>query len=105
MKLGEWQEIVRNNDWNDTTATLYLRQINEAADWHRAYLQIQELDGRFYWSSNVLVAHRPDLSQLAYGMMETREHTLEEAKAKATETAYKILRKAEERIPVRTAFP
>jgi len=95
MKLGEWFSTTTVNDWNDSTTTLHRRQINEAADWHRAYLQIQELDGRFYWSSNVIVSYDPEFSKLAYGSEPIETHTLDDVKALATKTAYDLLRKAE----------
>lgn len=101
---GEWFEDSRYNEWNDTTTVLHRRQINEAQDWHRAYLQIQELDGRWYWSSNVLVSFDPKLSKLAYGMLETKDHTLEDAKRTAEETAEQILRTAEEKRAARLAL-
>lgn len=104
MHNGEWFEDSRYNEWNGTTTVLYRRQVNEASDWRRAYLQIQDLDGRWYWSSNVLVSYDPEFSKLAYGSESQETHTLEDMKALAEKTAHDLMSKAEAKRAERLAL-
>lgn len=70
------------------------RKSTYTANGHKVLYEVYELDGRYYWSANIMIAYRPDLSQMAYGTYPVTPYSLAVAKTRATRAGTKALRAA-----------
>lgn len=88
----EWQQLDEPNEWTGEVSTRYVAQVNTADKHSRAYLQVYEVGGRWYWSANIIVVNRPDLSRIAYGTYAAIPSALGVAKMRASRLALAALR-------------
>lgn len=92
MEDFEWQRVEELNAWTGETKVRYLRKFSDRADLNRTYAQIYELDGRLYWSVNIYVAYRPDLTRLVSGTLAATPRALAVAKGCASRKANRAIR-------------
>lgn len=95
MNVNTWTTVEEVNEWTGGVKTRHLRHYSNEARTNRTYSQVYELAGRIYWSANIYVAFRPDLSRLAYGTYAAVPGALAVAKMRASRIALDALRKAE----------
>ena len=95
MNVNTWEAVEEVNEWTGEVKTRHLRHYSNDAKTARTYSQVYELAGRIYWSANIYVANRPDLSRLAYGTYAAVPGALAVAKMRASRFALDALRKAE----------
>jgi hypothetical protein len=95
MNVKTWEAVEETNTWTGEARTRYLRHYSNDDKTARTYSQVYELDGRIYWSANIYVAFRPDLSRLEYGTYAAVPGALAVAKMRASRLALNALRKAE----------
>jgi hypothetical protein len=95
MNVNTWEAVEETNAWTGEVKTRRLRHYSNDARTNRTYSQVYELDGRIYWSANIYVAFRPDLSRLVYGHYAAVPGALAVAKMRASRLALDALRKAE----------
>jgi len=95
MNVNTWVTVEETNDWTGETKTRHLRHYSNESRTNRTYSQVYELAGRIYWSANIYVAFRPDLSRLAYGTYAAVPGALAVAKMRASRIALDTLRRAE----------
>lgn len=95
MNVNTWTAVEEVNDWTGETKTRHLRHYSNESRTNRTYSQVYELAGRIYWSANIYVAFRPDLTRLAYGSYAAIPGALAVAKMRASRIALDALRKAE----------
>lgn len=94
MLTTEWQRVEEPNEWTGVVRVRHLRKYSNHEDAARVYSQIYELDGRIYWSANIYIPFRPDLSRLAYGTYAAIPGAMAVAKMRASRLAMDTLRKA-----------
>lgn len=95
--------MTKDNGWvlktyrNDITGEVRKtwRKSTHTAAGHKVLYEVYELAGRFYWSANILVKNRPDLSRLAYGTYAATPHSLSFAKMRATRLGKAALKAAQ----------
>lgn len=90
--MMKWQQLDELNEWTGKVRTRYVAQVNTADKISRAYLQVYEVGGRWYWSANIMVVNRPDLSRIAYGTYAAIPGALGVAKMRASRLALAALR-------------
>jgi hypothetical protein len=95
MNVNAWEAVKETNAWTGVVTTRHLRQYSNDDRTSRTYSQVYELAGRIYWSANIYVAFRPDLSRLAYGSYADVPGALAVAKMRASRLAIAALRDAE----------
>jgi hypothetical protein len=95
MNVNSWEKIEETNAWTGEVKIRHLRHYSNNAKTARTYSQVYEFDGRIYWSANIYVAFRPDLSRLACGHYAAVPGALAVAKARASRLALDALREAE----------
>jgi hypothetical protein len=95
MNVNTWEAVEETNAWTGEVKTRHLRYYSNDAKTARTYSQVYELAGRIYWSANIYVAFRPDLSRLAYGTYAAVPGSLVVAKMRASRLALDALREAE----------
>ena len=95
MNVNTWEAVEETNAWTGEVKTRHLRHYSNDAKTARTYSQVYELDRRIYWSANIYVAFRPDLSRLVYGHYAAIPGALAVAKMRASRFALDALRKAE----------
>lgn len=83
MPTYGWVLKTYRNEWTGAERRTWRKSTHTAAG-HRVLYEVYELDGRFYWSSNILIKNRPDLSRIAYGMYAVTPYSLSHAKRAAT---------------------
>lgn len=91
----KWQRVEELNEWTGEVRVRYLAQVNTADRTGRAYLQVHEVGGRWYWSANIIVAHKPKLTKTAYGTYAVTPFSLPVAKGRAMRRALKTIRRVE----------
>jgi hypothetical protein len=89
--MNDWNSTTKTNIWTGTTETTWARRI-EARDCDDVYLQIYVLNGRIYWTANVLIFGRPDLNRISHGMFADIPGALACAKGRATRIARDAVR-------------
>lgn len=94
MMTTQWQRVEELNEWTGNIKVRHLRKYSDHEDAARVYSQIYELDGRIYWSANIFIPFRPDLSRLAYGTYAAIPGAMAVAKMRASRLAMDTLRKA-----------
>jgi hypothetical protein len=95
MNVNTWEIVEETNMWTGEVKTRYLRHYSNDAKTARTYSQVYELAGRIYWSANIYVAFRPDLSRLVHGTYAAVPGALAVAKMRASRFALDALRKVE----------
>jgi hypothetical protein len=95
MNVSTWEAVEELNEWTGEIKTRHLRHYSNDAETARTYSQVYELAGRIYWSANIYVAFRPDLSRLMYGTYAAVPGALAVAKMHASRLALDAIRKAE----------
>lgn len=91
----QWTELDELNEWTGEVRTRYVAQVNTSDRVGRAYLQVHEVGGRWYWSANIIVAHKPELTRMAYGTYAVTPYSLAVAKMRAMGHALKTIRAVE----------
>lgn len=91
----KWQRVEELNEWTGEVRVRYLAQVNTTDRTGRAYLQVHEVGGRWYWSANIIVAHKPKLTKMAYGTYAVTPYSLPVAKGRAMRRALKTIRRVE----------
>lgn len=94
--MSEWVEKTYVNDITGATRKTW-RKSTETAAGHRVLYEVYELAGRYYWSANIMIAHRPDLSQLAHGTYAATPQALAVAKMRASVLGVTALRASQTR--------
>lgn len=92
--MSEWIATAHTNEWTGETKTFW-RKTTRTAGGHVVFYQVDELDGRYYWSANIMIKHRPDLSALAYGTYAVTPYSLSFAKMRATRIGKAALKAAQ----------
>jgi hypothetical protein len=90
--MMKWQQLDEVNEWTGAVQTRYIAQVNTDDKASRAYLQVYEADDRWYWSANIIVVNRPDLSRIAYGTYAAIPGALGVANMRASRLALAALR-------------
>lgn len=70
------------------------RKTTHTATGHKVLYSVDLRGGRYYWSANIMIAHRPDLSRIAYGMYAVTPYSLACAKSRATRLGRAALKAA-----------
>lgn len=91
-----WYTDTTVNTWTGQTRTRHLRKFTAADDTARVYAEVYVLAGRVYWSANIHIPNRPDLSRIAYGTYAATPRGISVAKARASRLALATLRKADQ---------
>lgn len=91
--MSEWYETVHANQWTGAEQRIW-RKTTRTAGGHVVQYQVYETGGRWYWSANGLIMHRPDLSRLAYGTYAATPQGLAVAKMRATRIGKAMLKAA-----------
>lgn len=92
--MSEWIETQHANQWTGATQAIWRKSTHTAAG-HMVHYQVYETGGRYYWSSNIMIRNRPDISQLAYGTYAVTPYSLSAAKSRATRTGKAALKAAQ----------
>ncbi len=79
----DWTAHTYINDLTGAQRKVW-RKSTYTANGHKVLYEVYELAGRYYWSANILIAYRPDLSRMAYGMYAVTPYSLSTAKCRAT---------------------
>ena len=88
----KWRKLEELNEWTGEVQVRYVAQVNTSDRTGRAYLQVFAVDGRWYWSANLVVAYKPEQSYIAYGMYAVTPYSLPVAKMAAARRALKTIR-------------
>lgn len=91
----KWKKLEELNEWTGEVKVRYIAEAMTSDNVGRAYLQVYEVGGRWYWSANIIVAHEPRLSCMAYGTYAVTPHSLPVAKMLASRRALKTIRAVE----------
>lgn len=81
--MSEWTEKTYVNEFTGAVRKTWRKSTDTAAG-HKVLYEVYELDGRYYWSANIMIKHRPDLSRLAWGTYAVTPQSLSFAKMRAT---------------------
>lgn len=90
-----WTRLDELNEWTGEVRTRYIAEVKTSDNVGRAYLQVHEVGGRWYWSANIIVAHKPKLTRYAYGMYAVTPWSLPVAKMRAMSRALQTIRAVE----------
>lgn len=71
------------------------RKSTHTASGHKVLYSVDLRHGQYYWSANIMIANRPDLSRMAYGMYAATPHSLSVAKMRATKLGKAALKAAQ----------
>lgn len=91
--MDTWATKRHENNLTGVVRTIHRKVMADANGTH-VYVEVYELGGRLYWSANIRIANRPDLSRMAYGMYAAIPGALAVAKARATRLGNEALRAA-----------
>lgn len=91
----KWQRLEELNEWTGEVKVRYIAQVNTSDHNGRAYLQVHEVGGKWYWSANIIVAHKPKLTRYAFDTLAVTPHSLAVAKMLASRRALKTIRAVE----------
>lgn len=94
MKVMNWYESRDINLWTGETRTRHLRKFTTSDDAARVYTEVYELAGRIYWSANIHIPNRPDISRIAYGTYAAIPGAMAVAKGRASRIAGDAMRAA-----------
>lgn len=91
--MSTWTEKRYVNEWTGETRTVW-RKVIAASERQHVYVEVYRLGGRLYWSANIQIANRPELSRMAYGTYAAVPGALAVAKGRASRIAGDALRAA-----------
>lgn len=91
--MSNWTATAKTNEWTGATLTTHRRKIEAGPEDHIS-LQIRTLNGRIYWTANVLIFGRPDINHMSYGMYADVPGALVVAKMRASRIALDAVRKS-----------
>jgi hypothetical protein len=91
----KWTKLEELNEWTGEVRVRYIAEVTTTDRTGRAYLQVHEIGGKWYWSANIIVAHKPKLTKMAYGTYAVTPHSLAVAKGRASRRALKTIRRVE----------
>ena len=91
----KWERLAELNEWTGEVRVRYIAQVNTSDRTGRAYLEVHEIGGRWYWSASIIVAHKPKLTRYAFGTLAVTPHSLAVAKMLASRRALKTIRVVE----------
>jgi hypothetical protein len=94
-KATQWTKLEELNEWTGEVHVRYIAQVNTTDRTGRAYLQVQQIGGRWHWSVSIVVAHKPKLTKMAYGAYAVTPYSLPVAKGRAMRRALKTIRRVE----------
>ncbi len=86
-----WVQKTYTNDITGDERQTWRKTIRTGAG-HRMHLEVYELAERYYWSANVLIVNRPDLSGISSGTTPANRYALVVAKTRACRIARDALR-------------
>lgn len=89
-----WTKTTHANQWTGDTQDIW-RATTRTAGGHVVHYQVYENGGRYYWSANIMIMNRPDLSTLAYGTYAVTPYSLSFAKMRATRLGKAALKAAQ----------
>lgn len=95
MSTSKWDTVTKVNEWTGATRTRHLRFFATADKRARVYAEVYQLNGRLYWTANIHVPFRSDLSHIAYGTYAATSGGMAAAKMRASRLALAAIRKAE----------
>lgn len=81
--MTDWVSKTYRNDITGEERRTWRKSTRTGAG-HKVLYEVYELAGRYYWSANVMIVNRPDLSRLAYGVYAVTPYSLSFAKMRAT---------------------
>lgn len=90
-----WRAEIKDNLWTGTTDARHLAHVSTSDGKARAYLEVHRVGERYYWTANIIVVNRPDLSHVAYGMYAVTPRSLSVAKMRASKLALQVIRELE----------
>lgn len=93
--MSEWIEKTHVNDYTGATQQIWRKTTRTGAG-HIVQYQVYETGGRYYWSANILVKNRPDLTHMAYGTYAATPQALAVAKMRASRCGMAALRAAQQ---------
>lgn len=88
-----WIAETYTNDLTGAERKTWRRTVYTAAG-HKVHHEVYELAGRYYWSANIMIMNRPDLSRIAYGVFAVTPQSLSFAKGRATRIGNAALKAA-----------
>ncbi len=88
--MTDWVAKTYRNDITGAERKTWRKSTHTAAG-HKVLYEVYELAGRYYWSANVIIVNRPDLSRLAWGTYAVTPYSLGVAQARATRIGKKAL--------------
>src|SRR5687768_18087332 len=91
----QWKKLEELNEWTGEVQVRYIAQVNTTDRTGRAYLQVHEIGGRWFWSAHIIVVGQPKLSRMASGSYAVTPHSLPVAKMRASRRALKTIRLVE----------
>lgn len=92
--MNHWYLKTYINNWTGEQREVW-RKSTYTANGHKVLYEVYELDGRYYWSANIAIKHRPDLSVLAHGTYAVTPYSLSAAKGRATRLGKAALKAAQ----------
>lgn len=93
--MTKWQKLEELNEWTGEVRVRYIAEVKTSDRKARAYLQVHEVGGKWYWSANIIVAHRPDLTKYAFDTLAATPQALPVAKMLASRRALRTVRAME----------
>lgn len=91
--MSDWTPRTYVNEWTGEERKTW-RKSTRTAGGSAVLYEVYELGGRYYWSANIRIANRPDLSRIAYGMYAATPQALAFAKMRATRLGKAALKAA-----------
>lgn len=92
--MSDWTKKTYANAWTGEVRQTWRKSTHTGAG-HKVMYEVYELDGRYYWSANIMIAHRPDLTRLAHGVYAVTPYSLRAAKMRATQVGKAALKAAQ----------
>jgi hypothetical protein len=93
--MMKWTKLEELNEWTGEVRVRYIAEVTTSDRNARAYLQVHEIGGRWHWSANIIVAHRPDLTRYAFDTIAATRYALPVAKMLASRRALRTIRAME----------
>jgi hypothetical protein len=93
--MMKWTKIEKVNEWTGAVHVRYIAEVMTTDRVASSSLQVQEIGGRWCWSTSTIVDHKPGLTRYGYGSIAVTPYSLAVAKSKATRVAMKTIRRVE----------
>jgi hypothetical protein len=91
----KWKKLEELNEWTGEVRVRYIAEVKTTDRVGRAYLQVAQIGDKYQWSANIIVAHKPKLTRMAYGTYAVTPYSLPVAKGCAMRRALKTIRRVE----------